>query len=293
MAATAAKASTFSFGPLPLARAKPSSSSICSVKPLISLCTPAGFSITGSSSLLPPFPLPAKRRARCGFLRCSAVQDVAVEPETAAAAVEEEEIGEKRRKVYVVNLPWDFSAPDIEKLFAQCGTVKDVEIIKQKNGKSRGFAFVTMASGEEARAAVDKLDAYELTGRIIRVEYAKSFRKPPPSPPPGAVASEPRHKIYVSNLAWKARSVNLKEFFEKFKPLSARVVFENPTGRSAGYGFVGFATKEEAEAAISELDGKVELLGRPVRLRISQRTEDKSESEPGDSDSTNELSNDS
>lgn len=36
-----------------------------------------------------------------------------------------------------------------------------------------------------------------------------------------------------------------------------------------------------------------ELLGRPVRLRISQRTEDKSESEPGDSDSTNELSNDS
>ncbi|RWV97047.1 hypothetical protein GW17_00040193 [Ensete ventricosum] len=256
-AAAAAMATTFSFGPLPpLPRAKPSSSSICSVKPLISLCTRAGFSITGSSSpLLPPSPLPAKKRARCGFFRCSAVQDVAVEPEPAVAAAEEEEIGEKRRKVYVVNLPWDFSAPDIEKLFSQCGTVKDVEIIKQKNGKNRGFAFVTMASEEEARAAVDKLDSY--VSQNVEVEFAKSFKKPPPSPPPRAVASEPRPKIYVSNLAWKARSVNLKEFFEKFKPLSTRVVFDNPTGRSAGYGFVAFATKEEAEAAIAELDGKV------------------------------------
>lgn len=99
----------------------------------------------------------------------------------------------------------------------------------------------------------------ELMGRIIRVEFAKSFRKPPSPPsPPGATAVDRQQKIYVSNLSWKARSVNLKEFFSsKFKPLSARVVFENPSGRSAGYGFVAFATKEEADAAISELDGKV------------------------------------
>lgn len=93
------------------------------------------------------------------------------------------------------------------------------------------------------------------------MEFAKSFRKPAPPPPPGASVVEERHKIYVSNLAWKARSVHLKEFFSaKYKPLSARVVFENATGRSAGYGFVGFATKEEAAAAIAELDGKVKRI---------------------------------
>lgn len=74
------------------------------------------------------------------------------------------------------------------------------------------------------------------------------------SPPPG----ETRHKLYVSNLAWKVRSNNLRELFSSnFSPVSARVVFDNPSGRSAGYGFVSFATKEEAESAISELDGKV------------------------------------
>ena len=95
-------------------------------------------------------------------------------------------------------------------------------------------------------------------GRIIRVEFAKNFRKPSPPPPPGAPEKEGRYKIYASNLAWKVRSTNLRDLFsEKFKPKSARVVFDSPTGRSAGYGFVGFSTMEEAEAAISEFDGKV------------------------------------
>ncbi|WOL16666.1 28 kDa ribonucleoprotein, chloroplastic [Canna indica] len=278
--AAAAAAAAFFCGTLPFPRTKIYSS----VRSSIPIYAPVVFSNPRSFSLLPPCPPPVKKQARGdGFRRCSVVQDVALEKEA------EKETAEKRRKLYVTNLPWDFSGPNIEELFGQYGTVKDVEIIKQNNGKSRGFAFVTMASGEEAQAALDKLDSYELKGRVIRVDFAKSFRKPAPPPPPGAIAREPRHKIYVSNLAWKARSVNLKEFFSaKFNPLSARVVFQNPTGRSAGYGFVGFATEEEAEAAISELDGK-ELLGRPVRLRISQRTTEQSVTEP-EAESTDEQS---
>lgn len=63
--------------------------------------------------------------------------------------------------------------------------------------------------------------------------------------------------MYASNLAWKARSAHLRELFAGFNPTSVRVIFDNPTGRSAGYGFVAFSTKEEAGAAIAELDGKV------------------------------------
>ncbi|KAJ6851599.1 31 kDa ribonucleoprotein, chloroplastic-like [Iris pallida] len=226
-------------------------------------------SLSSSTKPLSPF-----------LLRCSAVQHTAAADEaTQAEEVKEEEGGggeeeegeEKRKKLFVVNLPWDFSAPDIEKLFGECGTVKDVEIIKQKNGKSRGFAFITMSSGDEARAVAEKFNSYELMGRVISVEFAKSFRKPSPPPAPGASVVDGRHKIYVSNLAWKVRSINLRNFFSaKFKPVSTRVVFDSPTGKSAGYGFVGFSTKEEAEAAVSELNGK-ELMGRPLRLRISEK----------------------
>jgi RNA recognition motif-containing protein len=103
----------------------------------------------------------------------------------------------------------------------------------------------------------------EISGRIVRVEFAKSLKKPPSSPPPkGLPPSDARYVIYASNLAWKARSTHLRDIFtENFKePVSARVVFQTADGRSAGYGFVSYHTKEEAEAAVSALDGKVVII---------------------------------
>lgn len=102
-----------------------------------------------------------------------------------------------------------------------------------------------------------------ISGRIIRVEFAKRFKKPPPPPSrPSPPPSEARYVIYASNLTWKARSTHLRDVFtENFKsPVSARVVFESPAGRSAGYGFVSYHTMEEAEAAISALEGKVIII---------------------------------
>ncbi|CAN0880220.1 31 kDa ribonucleoprotein, chloroplastic [Linum grandiflorum] len=196
--------------------------------------------------------------------RFCAVQEAAVletESET------ETEAENQKRKLFVLNLSWALSVADIKQLFGQCGTVTDVEFIKRDNGKSKGYAFVTMASGAEAQAVVDKFNSQqEVAGRAVTVEFAKGFRrKRPPT-----TTSEASYKLYVSNLAWKVRGSHLKEFFSDVNPVTSRVVFENsPGGRSTGYGFVSFASKEEAEAAISAFDGK-ELMGRPIRLKISE-----------------------
>ncbi|KAG6684423.1 hypothetical protein I3842_12G062800 [Carya illinoinensis] len=206
------------------------------------------------------------------FELSSALQEVVVEEQTEQTV----ELNQKR-KLFVVNIPWSFSVVDMKNLFGQCGTVKDIEIIKQNNGKSRRFAFVTMASAEEAQAVIDKFDSHEISGRIIRIQFAKSFKKPSLPSPQGHLDGETQHKLYVSNLAWKVRSTHLRDFFsENFKPASASVIFD--AGKPAGYGFVSFATQEEAEAAISALDGK-ELMGRPLRLKFSQKNVDEAGSE--------------
>ncbi|XP_004245902.1 28 kDa ribonucleoprotein, chloroplastic [Solanum lycopersicum] len=226
-------------------------------------------------SILYPLPLPSRKQ--CTQLHCSAVE--VTEPVTVQEEkTEKPQKNNQRRKLFVLNLPWSLTVADIKNIFAECGIVDDVEIIKTKDGKSRGFAFVTMSSGEEAQAAIDKLDSYEVSGRIIRVEFAKRFKKPPGAPPPSTPPQgEARHKLYVSNLAWKVRSTQLREFFSaNNNPISARVVFDNASGRAAGYGFVTFDTKEQAEAALSALDGK-ELMGRPIRLKFSERDADGSE----------------
>ncbi|KAA3475830.1 33 kDa ribonucleoprotein, chloroplastic-like [Gossypium australe] len=208
---------------------------------------------------------------KLSFQFCSTLQEVSLEAET-----DKTQKSNVKRKLFVLNLPWSYTVADIKDLFGQCGPVKDVEIIKQKDGRSRNFAFVTMASGEEAQAAIDKLDSLEVSGRIIRVEFSRRLKKPsPPSSEPIVPSRETRHKLYVSNLAWKVRSSHLREFFSAFNPVSVRVVFSNPSGQSAGYGFVSFATMEEAEAAVSTLDGK-ELMDRPIRLKFSERKDDES-----------------
>ncbi|XP_016177280.2 31 kDa ribonucleoprotein, chloroplastic [Arachis ipaensis] len=183
------------------------------------------------------------------------------------------------KKLYASNLPWSLSPADVKALFSQCGTVTDVEMIKNKDGGLTGFAFITMSSAQEAQAAIHKFHSLQISGRTIKVELAKRFKKPRP---PGPPAGETRHKIYASNLAWKVRSGHLREFVtENFRePVSARVVFDSSSGRCAGYGFVSFVTKEEAEDAISSLDGK-ELMGRAVRLKFSRKTIEEADTDSG------------
>ncbi|KAJ9555109.1 hypothetical protein OSB04_009723 [Centaurea solstitialis] len=219
------------------------------------------------------------------FQILSSIQnEVLVEQEVVQEEEEEKKFLEKR--LFVLNLPWSYTVDELKSLFTECGTVEDAEIIKRKkDGKSRGYAFATMATREEALSVIQKYDSYELMGRIIRVEFAKDNKKTSaPSPPP--VDGENRCKLYVSNLAWKVRANHLRDFFAtEFNPISTRVVFDVPEGRSAGYGFVTFASKQEAESAISAFNGK-ELLGRPIIVTFSERGADKSE--PQEEDTSDE-----
>lgn len=77
-------------------------------------------------------------------------------------------------KLYVGNLPFASTAQDLEALFGQVGTVSVVEIIFDKfTGRSRGFAFVTMGSAEEAQKAVEKFHGHQIEGRALSVNIAR------------------------------------------------------------------------------------------------------------------------
>lgn len=84
-------------------------------------------------------------------------------------------------KLYVGNLPFASTAQDLEALFGQVGTVSVVEIIFDKfTGRSRGFAFVTMGSAEEAQQAVEKFHGYQLENRPLAVNIARPREERPP-----------------------------------------------------------------------------------------------------------------
>ena len=78
------------------------------------------------------------------------------------------------RKLYVGNLGYDVSGPDLEQLFAEHGTVDSVNVITDRStGQSKGFGFVEMNSDAEAGAAIAALDGKDFGGRTIKVNEAK------------------------------------------------------------------------------------------------------------------------
>jgi RNA recognition motif-containing protein len=88
----------------------------------------------------------------------------------------------ENNKLYVGNLPFASTAQDLEALFGQVGTVSVVEIIFDKfTGRSRGFAFVTMGSGDEAQQAVEKFHGFQMEGRALAVNIARPREERPRS----------------------------------------------------------------------------------------------------------------
>lgn len=77
-------------------------------------------------------------------------------------------------KLFVGKLSYDSTDDSVRALFAQYGTVDSAQVIKDRDsGQSKGFAFVEMATAEEAQAAINALDGKEFEGRTIVVNVAK------------------------------------------------------------------------------------------------------------------------
>ena len=78
------------------------------------------------------------------------------------------------RKLYVGNLPYETGEDDLKELFARAGTVETVKVMRDMaTGRARGFAFVEMASDEEAQKAITELNDFQLGGRSLSVNEAR------------------------------------------------------------------------------------------------------------------------
>jgi RNA recognition motif-containing protein len=77
-------------------------------------------------------------------------------------------------KLFVGNLSFNVTENDLQDAFAAHGTVVEANLMMDRaTGRSRGFAFVTMGSPEEAQKAIDALNGKDLAGRALTVNVAR------------------------------------------------------------------------------------------------------------------------
>lgn len=83
-------------------------------------------------------------------------------------------------RLFVGNLSYQTVEQDLQDFFAPAGNITSVSVMFDKfTGKSRGFAFVEMASAEEANKAVEMFNAKELQGRALTVNIARPREERP------------------------------------------------------------------------------------------------------------------
>ena len=77
-------------------------------------------------------------------------------------------------KLYVGNLSFRTTSEELRDAFAAVGTVESASVIEDRDtGRSRGFAFVEMATAEEAAAAIEQFNGKDFGGRNLTVNEAK------------------------------------------------------------------------------------------------------------------------
>ncbi|KAJ0092815.1 hypothetical protein Patl1_25704 [Pistacia atlantica] len=180
-------------------------------------------------------------------------------------------------KLYFGNLPYNVDSAQLAAIIQDYGSPELVELLvkimnmlssagpyqrmkvlyNRETGRSRGFAFVTMSTIEDCNAVIENLDGREYLGRILRVNFSD---KPRPKAP---LYAETDYKLFVGNLSWSVTTESLIQAFQGYgNVVGARVLYDGETGRSRGYGFVCYATKEEMDTALESLDGVIHLQER-------------------------------
>lgn len=107
--------------------------------------------------------------------------------------------------VYISNLSYERDRTGLKTLFKRYGTIKSIKIIVEPStNQSRGMAFVTMSSTDEATRAIEGLDGQVIDGRTVKANYGIPQKEESKTAKP--VKKEKDLDYKATQLAKKARN---------------------------------------------------------------------------------------
>ncbi|XP_022749997.1 oligouridylate-binding protein 1-like [Durio zibethinus] len=150
------------------------------------------------------------------------------------------------RSVYVGNIHPQVTEPLLQEVFLSTGPIEGCKLIKKDKSS---YGFVDYFDRRSAALAIVSLNGRHLFGQPIKVNwaYASSQRED----------TSGHHNIFVGDLSPEVTDATLFACFSVYSSCSdARVMWDQKTGRSRGFGFVSFRNQLDAQSAINDLNGK-------------------------------------
>jgi polyadenylate-binding protein len=196
------------------------------------------------------------------------------------------EMGDSGRRftnVFVKNFGEDLNDDKLQELFEKFGEITSCSVMRDNDGKSKGFGFVAFSSPEAAEAAVEGLDGFEIPNSKLKLTVCRAQKKTERQ-------AELKRKfeaqkaerlqryqgvnLYVKNLDDNITDEGLRSQFESFGKITSAKVMCDEGGRSKGFGFVCFEKPDDATKAVVDMNNK--MVGtKPLYVALAQRKEDR------------------
>ncbi|KAK9756011.1 hypothetical protein RND81_01G066900 [Saponaria officinalis] len=150
------------------------------------------------------------------------------------------------RSVYVGNIHPQVTEPLLQEVFGSAGPVESCKLIRKDKSS---YGFVHYYDRRFASMAIVTLNGRHLFGQPIKVNWAYTS---------GQREDTSSHfNIFVGDLSPEVTDAMLFACFSVYPSCSdARVMWDQNTGRSRGFGFVSFRNQQDAQSAINDLTGK-------------------------------------
>lgn len=150
------------------------------------------------------------------------------------------------RSVYVGNVHVQVTEALLREVFQSTGLVEGCKLIRKEKSS---YGFVDYYDRRSAALAILTLNGRQIFGQPIRVNWAYAS---------GQREDTTDHfNIFVGDLSPEVTDSALFAFFSGYSNCSdARVMWDQKTGRSRGYGFVSFRNQQDAQSAINDLNGR-------------------------------------
>lgn len=189
--------------------------------------------------------------------------------------------------LYIGNLFFEVTAPQLEAEFAKHGEVTNSRVVTDDRGLSKGFGYVEFSTQQQADAAIEALDQKVFQGRRMAVQYHKrrdanrnkgAFKESAP----------PSKTLFIGNMSYQMSDrdlngkdvrekpfsytntdKNLTDLFRSIKNvLDVRVAIDRRSGQPRGFAHADFTDVESAVAAKEALERK-SVYGRQLRVDFS------------------------
>ncbi|KFW66776.1 Nucleolin, partial [Pygoscelis adeliae] len=167
------------------------------------------------------------------------------------------------RTLFVKNLPYRLTEDEMREVFENA---QEIRIVMNKEGNSKGMAYVEFKTEAEANKALEEKQGTEIDGRAMVIDFTgeKSHQEHQKVFSVGGGERESKTLI-VNNLSYAASEETLQELFKKASSIKMP---QTNQGRPKGYAFVEFPTAEDAKEALNSCNN-TEIEGRAIRLEFS------------------------